>query len=129
MHELARDTMVVAFDRPGFGLTSRPILGDWVENPYTTEYSVSLCFRLMDHLGIRSAIVVGHSSGAAVAVQASLAVPDRVAALVLVSPTIYTEGFPQLVRSLFRTRLGTIPPYSVIPHSTRACFGSSNAVL
>ncbi len=32
--------------------------------------------------------------------------PQRIRGLFLISPTIYTEGFPQLVRSLFRTKLG-----------------------
>jgi N-acetylglutamate synthase-like GNAT family acetyltransferase len=32
--------------------------------------------------------------------------PDLVSSLVLVSPAIHTEGFPALVRSMFRTRLG-----------------------
>jgi pimeloyl-ACP methyl ester carboxylesterase len=51
--------MLVAFDRPGFGLTSRPTNGDWVLNPYTQEYQVALIFRLMDHLQIQTATLIG----------------------------------------------------------------------
>ncbi len=36
----------------------------------------------------------------------ALTAPQRIKGLFLISPAIYTEGFPQLVRSLFRTRLG-----------------------
>ncbi len=50
---------ILAFDRPGFGLTSRPINGDWVANPYTQEYQVSLILRMMDQLNIQTATLVG----------------------------------------------------------------------
>lgn len=106
MKEMAQDNLVIAFDRPGFGLTSRPLNGDWAENPYTTHFSATLVTRIMDALSLKTAILIGHSSGGAVAVLSALNNPERIKGLILVSPTIFTEGFPQLVRSLFRTRLG-----------------------
>ena len=47
-------TRVVAFDRPPFGLSSRPVkwTRDW-ENPYTQEAAAETCIRLMDKLGMQ----------------------------------------------------------------------------
>jgi hypothetical protein len=49
---------------------------------------------------------VGHSTGGALALRAAIDRPDLVTSLVLAAPSIHTEGFPALVRSMFRTRLG-----------------------
>eukprot|EP00954_Amorphochlora_amoebiformis_P006869 536273-Amorphochlora_amoeboformis.AAC.2 len=97
---------VLAFDRPGFGLTSRPLQGEWEHNPYTQQFSLMLLFKLMDYLGIHKAYLVGHGSGGALAVLAAAMRPTRISRLMLVSPAIYTSGFPSFLRSLFRTRLG-----------------------
>lgn len=97
---------IMAFDRPGFGLTSRPVAGEWEHNPYTQQYSLMLLFKLMDHLGIQKASFVGHGSGGALATLAAAMRPKRVQSLILVSPAIYTSGFPTFLQSLFRTRLG-----------------------
>jgi pimeloyl-ACP methyl ester carboxylesterase len=97
---------VLAFDRPGFGLSARPARGDWVENPYTPQYQMRLTFRIMDELKIHRAVFVGHGSGASLAIACAADHPDRVKALMLISPAIYSEGFPPMLRSLFATRLG-----------------------
>ena len=84
---------VVAYDRPAFGLTERPLPGEWQgENPYGAEANVKLLFGLMDALGIRSAVLVGNSAGGRVAVQAALSDPTRVQGLVLVDAAIYQGG-------------------------------------
>eukprot|EP00471_Norrisiella_sphaerica_P002707 CAMPEP_0184492420 /NCGR_PEP_ID=MMETSP0113_2-20130426/23179_1 /TAXON_ID=91329 /ORGANISM="Norrisiella sphaerica, Strain BC52" /LENGTH=366 /DNA_ID=CAMNT_0026877213 /DNA_START=574 /DNA_END=1674 /DNA_ORIENTATION=+ len=97
---------VLAFDLPGFGLTSRPTEGEWEHNPYTQRYSLMLLFKLMDSLGIERATFIGHGSGGALSVLAGAMRPKRVEMLILVSPAIYTSGFPTFIQSLFRTRLG-----------------------
>jgi pimeloyl-ACP methyl ester carboxylesterase len=84
---LARQGTVVLFDRPGFGLTQRPL--NWEgENPYSREFSAALVFALLDHLGHQEAILVGHSAGGGVAVEAALTKPERVKGLVLVAPAL-----------------------------------------
>jgi pimeloyl-ACP methyl ester carboxylesterase len=106
-------------------------------NPYSAEYSVWLLFRLLQELDISNSILIGHSTGGALAVRAaavqaaaasayaaayafdehkhfaspsssppSAVAPDRIRALCLVSPTIYSGGFPDFIRSMFRTSLG-----------------------
>lgn len=84
---------VIAYDRPAFGLTERPLPGTWQgDNPYGPESNVRLLFGLMDTLGIEKGILVGNSAGGRVAVQAALANPGRVQALVLVDAAIYQGG-------------------------------------
>lgn len=107
MGPLAELGTVVAFDRPAFGLTERPMRGteDWPGyNPYSYTSQPQLVLGLMDALGFESAILVGNSAGGAVAVQTALRAPERVDALVLVDAAIYTGGgTPPIVRPLLNT--------------------------
>jgi len=102
---------VVAFDRPAFGLTERPL--DWTgPDPYAPETQADLTVKLMDELGIRRAVLVGHSAGGTVAALVAERYPDRVAAVVLEDPAIYAGGPPAFLTPLFRTpqfmRLGPL---------------------
>ena len=84
---------VVAFDRPGFGLTQRPLPGQWTgRNPYSAEFQEELLVGLMDALGLESAVLVGNSAGGNVAAHAALSYPSRVDALILVDAAIYGHG-------------------------------------
>jgi len=86
---------VVAFDRPGFGLTERPMPGEWEgSSPYSPTAQADLTIALMDELGMQRAILVGHSAGAGVAVLAAARHPDRVSALVLEAPAVVAGGGP-----------------------------------
>ncbi len=111
---LAELGTVVAYDRPAFGLTERPLPGDWTgASPYGPEAQVEQLIGLMDLLNIREAVLIGNSAGGTVAVQAALRYPDRVTALVLVDAAIYTTGgAPAWARPLLRTpqlrRLGPL---------------------
>lgn len=116
MPQLAADATVVAFDRPAFGLTERPLRGDWSgPNPYSPEAQTDLLMDLLDALGIDKAVLVGNSAGGTVATLAALRYPDRVEALVLLDPAIYSGGgAPGWIKPLLQTpqarRLG---PYLV----------------
>jgi len=98
---------LVAFDRPAFGLTSRPL---WPfrggENPYTPEAQADQTVALMDALGIERAVLVGHSAGGAIAVLATLRHPERVEALVLEAPAVSANIAPGWARWLARTPQG-----------------------
>ena len=112
MTPLAAYGTVIAYDRPGFGLTERPL--QWSgENPYSPEAQVALVIGLMDALGVERAILVGNSAGGTVAMQTALAHPDRLQALILVDPAVYGGGgAPAWVRPLLHTpqmrRLGPL---------------------
>jgi pimeloyl-ACP methyl ester carboxylesterase len=91
MEPLARLGTVIAYDRPGFGLSAHPI--SWKgQNPYGIETQVDLVSGLLDHYGVQRAILVGNSAGGTVAMQAALAHPERIAAMILVDPAVYHGG-------------------------------------
>lgn len=96
---------VIAYDRPSFGLTERPMPGDWQgESPYSPQSQVDLLFGLMDGLGIEQAILVGNSAGGTTATLATLQQPQRVQALVMVDAAIYGGGgSPAWVRPFLNT--------------------------
>lgn len=95
MQPLAAEGTVVAFDRPAFGLTQRLLPDQWRgQNPYAADSQVDLTVGLMDNLGIEKAILVGNSAGGTVAMQTALRYPERVQALILVSPAVYAGGGP-----------------------------------
>jgi pimeloyl-ACP methyl ester carboxylesterase len=102
MPELAASGTAVAYDRPAFGLTERPLRWQG-PNPYALETQVDLLIGLMDALGVRRAILMGHSAGARVAFQTALTYPERVQALVAVGPAIYAgEGVPTWLQPVLR---------------------------
>ena len=91
MGPLSARGQVLAYDRPAFGLTERPMKwDDW--NPYGAAEQVDIALSLLDSLGIDRAIVIGNSAGGTVAAQLALRAPERVDALVLVSPAIGGRG-------------------------------------
>lgn len=91
---------VIAFDRPAFGLTERPLSWEG-DNPYSPEAQVALVIGLLDHFGAQQVILVGNSAGGTVAMQVALAHPERISALILVDPAVYTGGgAPSWIRPL-----------------------------
>lgn len=97
MRPLARivGAKVLAFDRPAFGLTSRAGWpGDDTKplNPYSMAFSAMATLAFIDQLGAGKAVLVGHSAGCPVAVEAYFEAPERVAALVLVAPAIFAPS-------------------------------------
>ena len=98
----------LAYDRPAFGLTDRPMPGEWGgRSPYGLDAQVDLLVGLMDAKGFEQAILVGNSAGGAVSVATALKYPRRVRALVLVDAAIYSGGgLPQWTKSLLGTPQG-----------------------
>jgi pimeloyl-ACP methyl ester carboxylesterase len=81
-----------AYDQIPYGLSEKLVAGDWeAGNPYTSEAAVAQLFLFMDALDIERAVLVGNSYGAVLAVQATLAHPERVEALILADAAIYVE--------------------------------------
>jgi len=86
MQPLAENFHVIAYDRPAFGLTERPLPGDWgfQPNPYGEEANVALVIGLMDAFDADQAVLVGNSAGGRIALAVAAAYPERVSNLVLV---------------------------------------------
>ncbi|MBI5354706.1 MAG: alpha/beta hydrolase [Chloroflexi bacterium] len=94
---------VIAYDRPAFGLTERPL--EWEgANPYGPQSQVDLVIALMDDLNIGKAILVGNSAGGTISMQVALQHPERVQALILVDAAVYAGGgAPAWVRPILKT--------------------------
>jgi pimeloyl-ACP methyl ester carboxylesterase len=88
----AKTYRVIAFDRPGFGHTSRPRNVVW-----TPAAQAELLRSALDRLGVSTAIVLGHSWGASVAVALALKYPELVQGLVLASGYYYPSFRPDVV--------------------------------
>ena len=86
---LAQYGTVMAYDRPAFGLTSRPLPGSWTDqNPYGNDFQVDLVIAMMDALKMDKAILIGNSAGGGVAAMTALKYPQRVQGLVLVDAAV-----------------------------------------
>ena len=104
MEPLSTSGRVIAYDRPAFGLTERPMEGNWTgTNPYSVQGNVELLDGLMDELGVDKAILVGNSAGGEIAAAYAIEHPERVQGLVLVDPAVGDGSrgpFPQWAVSL-----------------------------
>jgi pimeloyl-ACP methyl ester carboxylesterase len=100
---LAEHGTVIAYDRPAFGLTERPLSWEG-ENPYSPKSQIDIVIGLLDALEIDQAILVGHSAGGTIATATTLESPGRVDALILVDAAIYTGGgSPAWIQPLLST--------------------------
>ncbi len=77
---------LVGVDLRGRGDSDKP------ESGYSLRAHAADVVRVLDHLGLESAVLVGHSMGAFVVLKIALAFPDRVRALVLLD-----GGWPRVV--------------------------------
>lgn len=78
---LSENSSVYAPDLPGFGYSDKPVGFD-----YTPDGYADFLVKYMDVVGIRSAVLVGHSMGGRVAINTYLRYPERVSRLILVAP-------------------------------------------
>lgn len=107
---------VVAFDRPGWGLTSRPRRKDWekkqLPNPYMLESQVDLLLSFCSCLGLSSVVLVGHDDGGLLALKAVEKVRTfdsinvEIKGVVLLGVSLSREVVPAFARILLHTSLG-----------------------
>ncbi len=98
---------VIVPDQIGFGKSPKPDLH------YSFDLLAANTARLLDHLGVRSAAVVGHSMGGMLAVRWARTYPERTAALVLEDP-IGLEDYrffvpPQTTEQLVKVEMAMTP--------------------
>lgn len=95
MDDFAQYGRVIAYDRPAFGLTERPMPENWESNPYGMKANVEILRELLDVFGVQKAVLVGNSAGGGVAVAFALEYPERVDELILVDPGVGGGFGPQ----------------------------------
>jgi pimeloyl-ACP methyl ester carboxylesterase len=82
---LAPARSLVGVDLRGRGDSGKP------ESGYGLEAHASDVVRVLDHLGLRDAVICGHSMGGFVALQTALSYPERVSSIVLLD-----SGWPRV---------------------------------
>ncbi|KAL2234730.1 UNVERIFIED_CONTAM: hypothetical protein Sindi_1205200 [Sesamum indicum] len=119
MSDLARQTgcAVAAFDRPGWGLTSRPRQKDWEENqlpnPYKLDNQVDLLLSFCLEMKFSSIVLVGHDDGGLLALKAVQKLQSsinpvnlEIKGVILLNVSLSRELVPAFARILLRTSLG-----------------------
>ncbi|KAJ1378395.1 Alpha/Beta hydrolase fold [Sesbania bispinosa] len=119
MGSLARQSncTVAAFDRPGWGLSSRPRREDWVEkelpNPYRLESHIDLLLSFCSEIGFSSVVLIGHDDGGLLSLMAAQRVKTSmnyfnvtVKGVVLLNVSLSREVVPSFARILLHTSLG-----------------------
>jgi pimeloyl-ACP methyl ester carboxylesterase len=84
LDKLSRCFQVIAFDRPGHGLSERDC-----SVPMTAEAQAALIRDALRKLDIRRPILVGHSWGGALVLAAAVAYKDEFSGIVLLAPAAY----------------------------------------
>lgn len=118
---LGTDRRVVAYDRPGFGLTVATAPQWKGLDPYAPDTQVPIAFALLDCLGVHRCVVLGHSIGGRLAYELAAARSERVAGLILVAPAWERPSAPHLanlfrrpvIEQLARTLLRTTSPLAL----------------
>lgn len=83
---------VIAYDRPGFGLSERPTSWEG-ENPYgSVGQDLILDQLIAEFASGRDVILVGHSAGGTLAAQYVVDNKDAIQGLILISPAILSTG-------------------------------------
>lgn len=103
--ELAEFGHVVAYDRPGFGFTDRPVAWQGV-NPYSFAGQIQLLEAVLTHFGQnREVVLIGHSAGGQLAAHFALHNPEKVSSLVLESPAVFFKGPPAFVTAIMNLKM------------------------
>ena len=112
LDRLAKTNRVLAFDRPGFGYSTRPAGTTW-----TPEAQAGLLHRALQALQVERPIVVGHSWGTLVALAMALDHPADVRAIALLGgyyyPSMRVDAFVNALADL--PVLGTLWRYTAAP--------------
>ena len=77
---LSEQYRIISFDQHGHGLT-----GPHANDDYSASAKINAASRVLDAVGVKSAVWVGSSMGGWLSWRAALAVPDRVQGIVLIS--------------------------------------------
>ena len=112
----ARRHRVIVFDRPGYGHSTRPRGRTW-----SARAQADLVHAALERAGVSSAVVLGHSWGASVAVELALRHPEAVSGLVLASgyyyPSVRADAL--IFSGPVMPVLGDVARHTVLPIASR----------
>ena len=108
--KLAENATVLAFDRPAFGFTSRPLPSKTTGVSYTPEAQCDLVIALMKKLGFSKAILVGNSTGGTLALLCALRYPQHVEGVVLAGAMIYSGYATSEVPAFMKPAMKALTP-------------------
>jgi len=104
--DLAETTTVLAFDRPAFGLTSRPQPSTITKVSYTPEAQSDLIIALIKKLGFNKAVLVGNSTGGTLALLTAMRYQQNIDGVVLADAMVYsgyaTSEVPAFMKPLMK---------------------------
>ena len=110
LDDLAKTTTVLAFDRPAFGYTSRPLPSKATGVSYTPEAQCDLVIALMKKLGFSKAVLVGNSTGGTLALLCALRYPQHVEGVVLAGAMIYSGYATSEVPAFMKPAMKALTP-------------------
>ena len=87
---LEDDYQVIALDMPGFGLSDKPD-----DHDYSNASQAAVVVEFIRALGLKSAVIGGHSMGGALALHVAQQAPE-VRGIILMNPGIITTGVPPI---------------------------------
>ncbi|MBO0862304.1 MAG: alpha/beta hydrolase [Chloracidobacterium sp.] len=98
---LSKSSRVIGFDRPGHGKSARP-----GGKAASVEDQSRMLHEALQNLGVKSAILLGHSWGASLALCYAQRYPAETAGLVLLAPAAFPDTDPNpLLRAVVKTPL------------------------
>src|SRR5262245_42757503 len=119
---LARELQVIVFDPRGCGRTTH------AGGVYTIEQMAADTIALLDHLGLGTAHLLGHSMGGRIALEMALTWPGRVRSLIMAASGSGVAGYPtpacvpglpeQLASALMRMGLEGYVRHEILDTST-----------
>ena len=99
MPKLSKRFHVIAYDRPGHGLSSANDL------KYNLDHNVNIAFALIHKLKLNNPIIVGHSYGGSIVLAMAVRNTSNIKAFVSVSPIISTKHKPNLLFKILKIPL------------------------
>lgn len=103
---LANGRRLVRYHRRGYGRSGG------VDGPVSIAEQADDVVSLMDHLGIDTADLVGHSLGATIALEVALTAPDRVRSLVAMEPLLLFALSPGAAQFVADTAAVAMPLFA-----------------
>ncbi|WNC17362.1 alpha/beta hydrolase [Brevibacillus brevis] len=113
----------IAFDRPGYGHSERPI-----GEPVTPRTQARLLHEALGALGIEKPILVGHSWSGVLVLTYAIDYPDDISGIVTLGGGMYPEGYPAEKGDPISTLVTTPILGNIVMHSLLAVMGPALAV-